>query len=90
MTKAVITPTTPDDIKRRLPAVPASLDARFAPAVQRIAVTFAKPVDNGRPEKITGDLLCTPAAKCINTALLQAACSGWCRPFGSRPRRVRR
>ena len=63
MPKAVITTTTPDDIKRRLPAVPASLDARFVRLAQPIAVTFAKPVEHGRPQEIAGDLLGTMFAR---------------------------
>ena len=75
MPKAVSTPTTLDTFKRRmqvrdrvassrrLPAVPASLEARFVSPAHRIAVTFAKPVEHGRPELVTGNLVGTMHAR---------------------------
>ena len=62
MTKAISTPTTRANGVERATA-PAPLEARFVRLADRIAVTFAKPVEHGRPEKITGDLLGTMYAR---------------------------
>ena len=36
---------------------PTALQARFVRPTHRIPVTFVKPVEHGRPQKMTGDLL---------------------------------
>ena len=62
MTKAVFTPITRANGAERATA-PAPLEARFVRLADRIAVTFAMPVERGQPKRITGDLLGTMYAR---------------------------